>query len=77
MFGKEMMREAMNMANEMNTLIGRKIRVTVAFAYNTGSSSASKEYEGEVTETFFGGYLTLDNKVMINVKYIQVIEILD
>ena len=64
----------------INELVSKRVKIGVAFMPVMGKGSMTTKYfEGNVkAETRLGGeiFLILDNNSMINMKYVQTIEII-
>ena len=58
---------------------GKAVKIRVAFSEEVHGAMAPREYTGVITELTYEGYqayVVLDNKIIINCRYILVMEIL-
>lgn len=65
----------------LKNIIGKNVRVGIAFIGGVNkidetTLGGTKYYDGIITD-YDGKFMSIDNEIIINIDYIQVIEIID
>ena len=68
------------LVNTLHSIVGKQVEVQVSFSDHISGATIPAKYTGEVTEIVNGpakALIVLDGRTIINLDYVQIIELLD